>query len=348
MRPADRLTRIGSAVAFVIAAAGGLAACQHYSPPMNTLSTNSDLAMWITSLFMQVTIWDGIVMVIVLVALLLAIFVFSSREGEPGEPSEHESDLMLELAWTVGPALILVFITVPTIHTIMKTQPTTWPADTLTVQVRAHQWWWEFNYPDLKIQTADELHIPADRTVHFELYSEDIIHSFWVPALGGKRDVIPGQINQIALVPHVTGEYYGQCAEFCGLSHANMRFRVVVDTPDGFRHWTAAQLAPPVESKQVAAVDGEKIFKNAPCAICHQIRGISGFSPQYTYGFRGPDLTHFGSRGTLAGSILDNTPENLALWIQNPDKIKPGAQMPTLGLRGKDLHDLVAYLESLK
>ncbi len=348
MRPADRLTGIGAVIAVALAAAGALGGCRNYNPPMNTLSTNSDLARWITSLFMQVTIWDGIIMVIVLVALLLAIFVFSSREGEPGEPSEHESDLMLELAWTVGPALILVFITVPTIHTIMKTQPTTWPADTLTVQVRAHQWWWEFDYPGLKIQTADELHIQVNRPVHLELYSEDIIHSFWVPALGGKRDVIPGQINQITLEPNVTGEFYGQCAEFCGLSHANMRFRVVVDSAEGFRHWTAAQLAPPVEPKLTAAADGEKIFKNAPCAICHQIRGISGFSAQYNYGFRGPDLTHFASRGTMAGSILDNTPENLALWIQNPDKIKPGAQMPTLGLRGKDLHDLVAYLESLK
>ncbi len=348
MRPADRWMKTAAALALAIGAVGVLGACQPYNAPMNTLSTNSDLAKWIYSLFLQVTIWDGIVMVIVLAALLLAIFVFSTREGEPGEPSEHESDLMLELAWTVGPALILVFITVPTIHTIMKTQPGKWPADALTVEVRAHQWWWEFKYPDLKIDTADELHLPTDRMAHLELYSEDIIHSFWVPALGGKRDVIPGQINQITLVPQVPGEYYGQCAEFCGLSHANMRFRVVVDTPDGFKRWTAAQLSPPVEPKQTAAADGEKIFKNAPCAICHQIRGISGFSPQYNYGFRGPDLTHFGSRGTLAGSILENTPENVALWIQNPDKLKPGAEMPTLGLRGKDLQDLVAYLESLK
>jgi cytochrome c oxidase subunit 2 len=348
MRLADRMLRTAPALAIAGFAAGALGGCQQYNAPMNTLSTQSDLAKWITSLYMQVTIWDTIIMVIVLVALLLAIFMFSSREGDPGEPSEHESDLMLELAWTVGPALILVFITVPTIRTIMKTQPTKWPASALTVEVRAHQWWWEFDYPDLKIQTADELHLPADRAVDLELYSEDIIHSFWVPALGGKRDVIPGQINHITLVPQVPGEYYGQCAEFCGLSHANMRFRVVVDTPEGFKQWTAAQSAPPDEPKQAAAADGEKIFKNAPCAICHQIRGISGFSPQYSYGFRGPDLTHFGSRGTLAGSILENTPENVALWIQNPDKLKPGAQMPTLGLRGKDLRDLVAYLESLK
>lgn len=348
MRPPHRLKSVSGLLGLAIAAAGALAACQPYNAPMNTLSTNSDLGKWIYSLFLQVTIWDAIVMVIVIVVLLLAIFVFSTREGEPGEPSEHESDLMLELAWTVGPALILMFITIPTIHTIMKTQPSKWAPDALTIQVRAHQWWWEFDYPDFKIQTGDELHLPNYRTIHLELYSEDIIHSFWVPALGGKRDVIPGQINQITLVPNTTGEFFGQCAEFCGLSHANMRFRVVVDTPEGFKRWVAAQQAPPVEPTAGAAAEGAKIFKNAPCAICHQIRGISGFSMQYTYGFRGPDLTHFGSRGTLAGSIFDNTPQNLALWIQNPDKVKPGAQMPTLGLRGRDLQDLVAYLESLK
>jgi cytochrome c oxidase subunit 2 len=348
MRAADRFKSIAGPLIVALAAVGALAGCQHYNAPMNTLATNSDLAQWIYSLFLQVTIWDAIIMVIVIIALLLAIFVFSSREGDPGEPSEHESDLMLELAWTIGPALILVFITIPTVHTIMKTQPSKWPGNALTVQVRAHQWWWEFDYPGLNIQTADELHLPNDKMVHLELYSEDIIHSFWVPALGGKRDVIPGQINQITLMPNTPGEYYGQCAEFCGLSHANMRFRVVVDTPDGFKRWVAHQQAPPDQPTSAAAQAGEKIFKNAPCAICHEIRGISGFSKQYSYGFRGPDLTHFGSRGTLAGSIMKNTPENVALWIQNPDKVKPGARMPTLGMRGRDLNDLVAYLESLK
>ncbi|MGH7906860.1 MAG: c-type cytochrome, partial [Candidatus Binataceae bacterium] len=137
-------------------------------------------------------------------------------------------------------------------------------------------------------------------------------------------------------------------AEFCGLSHANMRFRVFVQTDADFKKWEARQKSPPHQPKLTAAVAGEKIFKAAPCAICHTIDGISGFSKQYKYGFRGPDLTHFGSRTTFAGSILPNTPRNVALWISDPDKVKPGAHMPTLGLRGPQLHDLVAYLESLK
>ncbi|MBF6568084.1 MAG: cytochrome c oxidase subunit II [Candidatus Binataceae bacterium] len=347
MRSVSRLNKfVGSGLlaAMVFAFFG----CGNFNAPMQTFASGSDLAKWITSLYIQITIWDSIVLAIVLIVLALAIFVFSTREGDPTEPHEHESDLMLELAWTIAPALILMFITIPTVRTIMRTQPSKWPANAITVQVHAHQWWWEFDYPGLHIATGDEVHIPINRVIHFELYSDDIIHSFWIPALGGKRDVIPGQVNQITLIPSVTGEFYGQCAEFCGLSHANMRFRMVVDTADGFKQWVAAQQAPPVEPQEAAAKNGEKIFKNAPCAICHTVRGISGFSKQYDYGFRGPDLTHFGSRGTLAGSIFDNNPKNLAMWIQDPEKVKPGARMPTLGLRGTDLHDLVAYLESLK
>ena len=171
-----------------------------------------------------------------------------------------------------------------------------------------------------------------------------------MPAIGGKRDVVPGQENQITLVanPDSAGEYYGQCTEFCGDSHANMRFRVFVDKPADFDAWVKHQLEPPVKPDSGPAAAGAKIFADAPCAICHTIKGVSGFSKDYTYGFRGPDLTHFGGRGTLAGAMLENTPENVAAWIRNPDKLKPGANMPTLGLSGEELNDLVAYLESLK
>jgi cytochrome c oxidase subunit 2 len=354
MRFCKAVKKFPFAPATLTAMAAILGGCQrNYQTPMSTISTRSDLAAEISSLFTEITILDSVVLVIVLVAFVAAVFWFSSRpgddDGDPGAAApDHGSHVALELAWSIGPALILLFITIPTVRTIIRTQPNRWPADTFTIQVRAHQWWWEFYYPSLKIHTADEIHIPANTPVHFELYSDDIIHSFWIPQLGGKRDVIPGQVNSITMIAHVPGEYYGQCVEFCGDSHANMRFRAFVDSPDAFKKWTAAQLAPPVEPTTPAAIEGEKIYKNAPCAICHTIRGISGFSPEYRYGFRGPDLTHFGSRTTLAGSILANTPENVALWIQNPDAIKPGAQMPKLGLRGAELHDLVAYLESLK
>ncbi len=315
---------------------------------MDTLSTGSDYARTIHSVYVMVNWIDLVILLVVIALMFMAIFWFSTRVGEPGEPSLVSSDLRLEVAWTAIPALILVFIAVPTVRAIWRTQPDKWPVKALTVKVVAHQWWWEFQYPKLGIDTADEVHFPVGREIHFELRSADIIHSFWIPAMGGKRDVIPGQVNELTFTPHETGEFYGQCVEFCGTSHANMRFRAFVDTKDGFDRWVKQQQSPPVMPTSGPAAAGAPIFANAPCAICHTVKGISGFSKQYSGKFTGPDLTHFGSRSTLAGGILSNTPRNLAMFIQDPDKVKPGARMPTLGLQGKDLNDLVAYLESLK
>jgi cytochrome c oxidase subunit II len=322
--------------------------CQHAAYPLDTLAPTSDLTKRFYDLFIEVTVLDTIVLIIVVGAMFLGIWVFSTRMGDRRAPSVKHSDMYLEMAWTIIPSLILLAITVPTVRTIVQTQPYTWPKDALQVEVIAHQWWWEFHYPTLGVETADELHIPTGQTIHFEMFSKDVIHSFFMPQVGGKRDVVPGQENEITLVAHVPGEYYGQCTEFCGDSHANMRFRVFVQTPADFHQWVKHQLSPPVKPTSGDAAAGAKIFADAPCAICHTIRGVSGFSKQYIYGFRGPDLTHFGGRTTFAGSIMDNTPANLALWIRNPDQVKPGANMPTLGLSGTDLKNLVAYLESLK
>jgi cytochrome c oxidase subunit II len=336
-----------SLTAVVLALAAGLAGCvQKY--PMDTLSNGSDYARQIHSLYVFVNWIDLVIMIIVLVVMFLALFWFSTRVGEPGEPSTVTSDIRLEIAWTAIPALILVCITVPTVRTIWATQPDHWPPGTLTVNVIAHQWWWEFQYPQYGIDTADEVHLQAGRMVHFSMRSADIIHSFWIPALGGKRDVVPGQINEITYTPDHLGEFYGQCVEFCGTSHANMRLRGFVQSKADFDKWVQHQQSPPVTPTDGPAAAGAKIFADAPCAICHTVRGLSGFSKEYAGKFKGPDLTHFGSRTTIAGAIMQNTPENLAKWIQDPDKVKPGANMPTLGLKGKDLNDLVAYLESLK
>ncbi len=320
----------------------------HAKYPLDTLAPTSDITRSFYDLFVEVTVLDVIVLIVVVGALFLAIMVFSTRTGSVRPPSVKHGDLYLEVAWTGIPMIILIAIVVPTLRTILRTQPYTWPKDAMPVEVIAHQWWWEFHYPTLGVETADELHIPTGKTIHFELFSKDVIHSFFMPQVGGKRDVVPGQENQITLIADVPGEYYGQCTEFCGDSHANMRFRVFVQTPADFDQWVKHQLEPPVKPDAGPAAAGAKIFANAPCAICHAIRGVSGFSKEYTYGFRGPDLTHFGSRSTLAGSIMDNTPRNVALWIRNPDEVKPGANMPTLGLSGREMNQLVAYLESLK
>ncbi len=350
MKPPLRLMTKASLGGVLLALAAALAGCAK-SYPMDTLSNGSDYALKIHSLYVFVNWIDAIIMLIVLVTAFLALFWFSTRVGEPGEPSSVTSDLRLEVAWTAIPALILVMISVPTIRTIWQTQPDKWPADALTINVIAHQWWWEFQYPQYGIDTADEVHFPTGRIIQFSLRSADVIHSFWIPAMGGKRDVIPGQINEITFTARETGDFPGQCVEFCGTSHANMRLRAFSQSPEDFAKWVKEQQAPPATPKEgTQAAAGAQIFANAPCAICHTVKGLSGFSKEYAGTYKGPDLTHFGSRTTLAGSIIANDPQNVAMWVQNPDKVKPGAMMPTLGLKlkDKDLNDLVAYLESLK
>jgi len=334
--------------AFLLTATVPAAACfacaKGRALPMTTLAPKSDLAEWIYHLFIQVTLWDALILVIVVTAFILAVFVFSSRVGEAAPPSSAASDLGLEIAWTVGPALILLMISIPTVRTIFRSQPRLVPAGSLVIKVTAHQWWWEFTYQDSGVMTADELHIPTGRPIRLHLLSNDVIHSFWVPQLGGKRDVVPGQMNELTLQAFVPGTYLGQCAEFCGLSHANMKFRVMVETPDQFATWQRSEQGAPAAANQntsPAAIEGARIFANSPCTTCHRIDGVSK-------GYIGPDLTHFGSRTTLAGGVLSNTPANVAKWVTDPEAIKPGAQMPRLGLAGEQLNALVAYLESLK
>ncbi len=337
------MIRYRSAARFAILAATALAGCASESDkPMTTLSPKSDLAQWIYRLFIQVTLWDALIFAIVVVAFVLAMFVFSTRVGEAGPASTAASDLTLEVAWTLGPALVLLMISIPTVRTIFRTQAEHAPEGALEIKVIAHQWWWDFQYPD-GIKTANELHLPSGRSVRLHLESDDIIHSFWVPQLGGKRDLVPGQANQITLVANTPGMYPGQCAEFCGLSHANMRFRVFVDSPADFARWQSAQLAGPVSVPPVSqtVTDGARVFANSPCTTCHTIQGVSR-------GYIGPELTHFGSRSTLAAGVLANTPDNVAKWITDPQEIKPGANMPPLLLAGPKRDALVAYLESLK
>jgi len=334
--------RIAVAIAMLSAFISGCAA--RHEPPMTTLAPKSDLAQWIYSLFLEVTLWDAGIFAIVVAAFILAIFVFSTRVGEAAAPSSVASDLGLEVAWTLGPALVLLMISIPTVRTIFRSQPRIAPQGSLEIKVIAHQWWWEFQYAQSGITTANELHLPIGRQIRLNLESGDVIHSFWVPQLGGKRDVVPGQINELTLEANVPGTYLGQCAEFCGLSHANMRFRVMVETPDQFAMWEKAQQAAPLAADKAvspSAADGAEVFANSPCTSCHRIDGVSK-------GYIGPDLSHFGARTTLAAGIMPNTPDNVAKWVTDPETLKPGVLMPKLGLSGKQLDDLVAYLESLK
>jgi cytochrome c oxidase subunit 2 len=315
--------------------------------PMNTLRPVSTFGDAIASLYWEIIGWETLILTLVVVLIIIVLVKHSTRRsGYTREGPVHVNEhLFIEAAWTVGPGLILLLIAFPAIVINFRSQPSGPPPHSLRVVVVGHQWWWEFRYPALGIVTANEAHIPVNRPVYFELHSGDVIHSFWVPRLAGKRDLIPNHTNELSLTPNTVGEYYGQCAEFCGLSHANMRMRVFVDKPVDFERWVADQRsAPRVPSMNQPDYrkieDGMQIFEGSLCATCH---GISSLSTDTI----APNLTHFASRTTIAGATLPNTPQEVARWIEEPDKLKPGAKMPALALSPDQLSALVAYLESL-
>jgi cytochrome c oxidase subunit II len=320
-----------------------LIGCSSRRFPASTFAPRSDLAHWVQVVYFEVIGWDTLILLLVSGLIFLCLTRYSTRasEDQPKPPPPHPESLGLEVAWTAGPALILLFIAVPSLRIVFRSQTDNPPSDALIVKVTAHQWWWQFDYPSMGIHTANEAHLPIGRPVRFLLYSDDVIHSFWVPGEGGKRDVVPGHVNELTFTPQATGNYIGECAEFCGLSHANMRFEIVVQNHVAFDDWRANQAGGPRIPSAGLARQGEQVYMTSACTTCHAISG-------YSSGYIGPNLTHFGSRTTFAGDTLTNTPENVSAWITNPEALKPGAQMPPLGLRGSELNELVAYLESLK
>jgi cytochrome c oxidase subunit II len=325
-----------AALGVLVVALGGCA----WDGPMSTVVARSDFARAIHSVYSIITWTTAIIGVLVFVVLFIVLFRFRARPGETTLPRQVRGHTLLEIAWTIGPALALLIIAIPTIQVVFRTQTAATPPDALQVTVRGWQWWWEFRYPQLDVVTANELHLPAGRRVVLRLDGPDVIHSFWVPQLGGKRDLIPGRLNQLTLTPEQPGEYWGQCAEFCGASHANMGMRAVVLTAAEFDTWVAQQKAPPAEPTGEAAA-GKAVFAGSACVGCHTITGVST-------GVLGPDLTHFGSRRTLAAGMWPNTLENVAEWVKDPQRLKPGVKMPALGLTDGQAKALAAYLMSLK
>lgn len=305
---------------------------------MSTVAVASDFGHAINEVYGLIT-WVALGIFLLVASVLLYVIVRYRDRGDGRLPRQIRGHSLLEIAWTIAPALVLLVIAIPTIQVVFRTQAATGQAPTLDVTVLGHQWWWEFRYPTLDVVTANELHVPVGQPVSLRLEGPDVIHSLWVPRLGGKRDVIPGRVNHLTFTPEEPGEYLGQCAEFCGVSHANMRFRVIVHPREGWDAWVARERT---AAATVAAVaDGASIYARSACVGCHTIRGVS-------VGVVGPDLTHFGSRGTVAAGLLPNTPENVAGWIQNPAAIKPGVKMPALGLTDDQARAVAAYLLSLK
>jgi len=305
---------------------------------MSTVIPRSDFARDILHVYAVITWVSAGIALVVFAALFWILVRFRDTPGAP-LPVQTRGHTLLEIAWTVAPALVLLVIAIPTIQVIFRTQAAPVP-QALEVTVLGRQWWWEFRYPTLGISTANELHLPAGRPVVLKLEGPDVIHSFWVPQLGGKRDVVPGRLNQLTFTASTPGEYWGQCAEFCGVSHANMGMRVVVDAPDAFERWVAAQRATAAEPSGLAA-EGKALYARSACVGCHTIRGVSA-------GVLGPDLTTFGSRTTLGAGLRPNTVENVAAWLRNPPALKPGVKMPPLGLTDGEARAVATYLLSLR
>ncbi len=443
MKGSDRLRRLAS-YAFIAALVVAVVSCNE-AHPNTTLVPHSDLGREIDFLWNRLLLLGTIVFILVEGVLVFIVFKYRRRENQGTPPQTHGST-KLEIAWTLIPAVILVFIAVPTVRTIFITQAQAAPGS-LNIEVTGHQWWWEFKYPEYGVTTANEIYLPVGRTVNFRLRSADVIHSFWTPQLGGKRDVVTNRTNYMWYTPDTSissNVWNGFCVEYCGASHANMRFRVFTVSQQQFDSWVAGQklparfgavapVAPPggpippspaapavttqprapgaatpsaalvgAAQSSVAAVStgtvqagyifprekipdyavphspippdlkftagltgnaarGKQIFSSSACIGCHSIAGNPA-----AMGLTGPNLTHVGSRSTIAAGRFPNAAAYLALWIKNARKMKPEVIMPTLGLDEYDpvlkakvtaagggltdqqIADIVAYLTALK
>ena len=348
---------------------------EHY--PQTTLLPRGDFARIADDLLDTTVKWALLVFVLVEGVLVYAIFRFRGKPGDP-EPHQTHGNTTVEIIWTVIPALILAAIAVPTVRAIFQTNAT--PAkDALTIEVVGHQWWWEFRYPEYNLTTANELHVPVGRTVSLRMGSADVIHSFWVPQFAAKRDVFANRESRMWFKAEVEGEYPAQCAEFCGIQHGRMAYRIRAQKPEEFRAWVAHMQTlgpkPPPGAKPGAKpaagartesgvrtaseggtvqqpgsaagpqdpqyASGEKLFLSKGCVACHSLQAVN--APK---GMVGPNLANVGARSYIAAGTLKNTDANLAHWIRDPQGVKKGVLMPNLGLNEGEARALVAFLRA--
>lgn len=427
--------------ALTVAVLALVAACAK-DHPESVFHHRTDFNRDVDWLFRLLMWLGGVVFVFVELLLIWTLVKFRRRPGQ-AEPKHVHGNTVMEITWTIVPALLLIVIAIPTVHTIFKTQAKA-RADALQVEVIGHQWWWEFRYPQYGVVTANELYLPIGRTVNFTLHTQDVLHSFWVPALGGKRDLIANHTNYLWFTPDSTqaNAYNGACVEYCGDSHGNMRFKAFTVAPADFESWAKHQASPAVGSAPVAppplapattqvaisrasnsqagptvtssgppgagapaapaadttsvaqagfiafprqdipayavprtplptgmtfdekllasgnAANGAKLISSGTCIACHAIKGVPTM-----VGVMGPNLTHVGSRTTIAAGLYPNDAKHLAYWIKNARMMKAGVIMPTLGLNQYDpilkatqkfglsdqqIADIVAYLQTLK
>ena len=355
-----------------------LVGCSRDQYPQTALLPLSDFARIGDSVQDQTFYWALGVFILVEGALLYSIFRFRGRPDDP-EPSQIHGNTTIEIIWTLIPALILAAIAVPTVKGIFETNQT--PPGAMKIEVIGHQWWWEFRYPEAGVTTANEMYIPAGKTVELVINSADVVHSFWPPRFAGKRDVFPGRETRLWWKADSTGLYPGQCAEYCGIQHARMAFHVRSVTPEEFDTWLAhmkslgpkpppaaaaapasggdslrtasagarvraaaqdtAAAPPPAQGAEYAA--GEKLFLTKGCMGCHSLQAAN--APK---GLIGPNLANVGSRAYIAAGWLANTDENLERWIREPQAVKKGVLMPNLGVTVEEARALRAYLRAHK
>jgi cytochrome c oxidase subunit 2 len=351
---------------------------EHY--PQTTLLPRGDFARIADDLLDTTVKWALLVFVLVEGVLIYAIFRFRGKPGDP-EPHQTHGNTTVEIIWTVIPALILAAIAVPTVRAIFQTNAT--PAkDALTIEVVGHQWWWEFRYPEYNLTTANEIHIPVGRTVSLRMGSADVIHSFWVPQFAAKRDVFANRESRMWFKAETEGDYPAQCAEFCGIQHGRMAYRIKAQKPAEFDAWVAhmrtlgpkppgggarpaqgaasrtgsvsgvrtasegASIQQPGQQSRGQGAQyaaGEKLFASKGCVACHSLQAVN--APK---GMVGPNLANIGARSYIAAGTLKNTDANLARWIRDPQGIKKGVLMPNLGLSDADAQALVAFLRAQK
>ena len=349
----------------LVAAAGVLNSCAAWAAKSSTsiFSSSSTPAREVQDLSYFVLAISAGIFLGVSALLIFALIRYRARAGEATEPPQVFGSTQIELAWTIIPVLIIVALFLGTARVLFSVQDARKPGTAVDVTVVGHQFWWEFHYPQYNVVTANEMHVPVSSTASprptfMKLTSADVIHSFWVPQLAGKTDLLPNRVNEMWIDPQSTGLYVGQCAQFCGVQHAKMLLRVYVDTPEQFQQWIAQQQKAQTEiaggsvsapasqntgsALEVNAHDGKLVFEQQACINCHAVAGT------VANGRFGPDLTHLMSRETLASGAMPNTPENLKAWIEDPNTFKTGSLMPAMHLSDRQNAQITAYLLTLK
>ena len=352
---APRSTRWRSPFVLLILLSVLLAGCTREEQPLNSWDAQGPIAEQINNLFWPVFWIATAIFVIVQGALIVAVVRFRERKDDDRkEPKQIHGNTTLEIVWTAIPTLILAGIAVPTVAAVFDLADC--PAGAMEIEIIGHQWWFEYHYPDSGVTTANVMVIPEDTEICAKMTSEDVLHNYWVPKLAGKRYLVPGQETELRLFADDPGEYWGHCAEFCGLSHSKMWARVLAMTASDYDAWVEAQLQPAAMPQAgTLAERGMEVFTAGACIGCHIVDGVNNPDPS-TLAVVAPDLTHFASRNVFAGAVLPAGLEptqadweaGLREWLADPPTVKPGSFMPDLGLTAEEIDALVAYLGSLK